>query len=279
LALLAPNGAVAELGDLALAADLRGWIGGLYAGTGRVTVGSAQVGPRESGTQIEGLNLSLAQTPRDERLDLRLELGADTLGVGGRSYRDARLGLTAEGLDGEALSELIQGLKALTSGAVSPAMRGLIGAALMARLLPQLAQAGPRISVDPLRVDTPEGPASARLSLGLAGSPPAGPQTDDPFATPNAWITALSGDGELELPEAIALEWLGRVGPEPVAGSGPAGQDPAHAARARLAPWVDSGWVSERDGRIASVFRLADGLLTVNGKTVPLLRGPAADRP
>jgi len=41
---------------------------------------------------------------------------------------------------------------------------------------------------------------------------------------------------------------------------------------------VEGGWVSELDGRIASNLRLAGGVLTVNGKAVPLLRhqGPAS---
>lgn len=273
LALMAPSGSVGELQGLALAADLQRRSGGLYGGTGRIAVGSAQLGPPGAETRLEGLTLNLNQTPRDERLDLSLELGTETLGVGGGAYRDLRLGLAAERLDGETLSELTEGLKALSSGAVSPTMRGLIGAALMARLLPRLAAAGPRISIDPLRVETPEGPASARLSLGLEGSESAGNPKDTPFSDPRAWITALSGDGEMELPESLALEWLGRAGSASTAAPGPAGDDAANTARARLKPWVEGGWVSASDGRVASAFRLADGLLTVNGKTFPLL-GP-----
>ncbi|MBS1201884.1 MAG: hypothetical protein H6R22_393 [Chromatiaceae bacterium] len=278
LALLAPGGRVAEFKGVALAADLRDWTGGLYAGTGRLSVGSALLGPSAPETRLEGLKLSLAQTPRDGALDLRVELEADTLGYEGRVYRKARLGFAASGLDGETLSELARGHEALSSGAVPPAMRGLIGAALMARLLPRLAAAGLRLSIEPLRIQTPEGLASARLSLGLEGGGSDGNPADAPLADPRVWISALTGDGEMELPETLALEWLGRVGSAPGATPGSAGDARADAARARMKAWVEGGWVSELDGRIASNLRLAGGVLTVNGKAVPLLRhqGPAS---
>ena len=278
LALLAPNGRVAELKGVALAADLRGWTGGLYAGTGRLSLGSAVLGPSAAQTRLEGLKLSVAQTPQDGRLDLRVEVEADTLGQQGRVYRDARLGFAAAGLDGETLSELAQAHEALSSGAVPPAMRGLIGAALMARLLPRLAAAGLRLSIDPLQILTPDGPASARLSLGLEGGGSNGVPADAPLADPRVWISAFSGDGEMELPQTLALEWLGRVGTAPGTAPGSAGDAGANAARARMKAWVEGGWVSELDGRIASNLRLAGGVLTVNGKAVPLLhhQGPAS---
>jgi len=272
LALLAPSRPGAELEELTLAADIRVWSGGLYAGTGHVSVGSAQVGPLGTQTRLDGFRLSINQTPREQHLDLRLDLGADTLSLGDRSYRDLQISLAAEGLDSETLSELNEGLRALSSGAVPPAMRGLIGAALMARLLPRLAVGAPRVTIDPLRVQTPEGLASARLSLNLGSSGSIGNPKDSRFADLPTWIGMLNGGGEMELPESLALNWLGRVEATSKAPSGAAATDQANAARAGLKTWVDGGWVSVQDGRVASAFRFADGLLTVNGKTFPLIR-------
>ena len=272
-----PDGAdqvvLASLKGARITSDLRAWIGGLYTGTSRMEIASARVGtnlnPRGTpdggkgqspDTTVEGIRIQVDQVPRESLLDLRLDLTAATLNLGGQDYRDARIGLSAGPIDGNALSELIAGLRALSAGATSPAMRGLLGATLAARLLPQLAAAQPRIGIDPLVIQTPTGPVSGRLDLGLGTrSADAGRLILDP----TGWLRTLTGEGELALPHAVALEWLARAGP--------ASSEPPQAILDR---WAANGWISAQNDRIASGFRLADGLLAVNGKTLPLRRSP-----
>lgn len=272
LALLAPGGTLAGLSGLSLEADLAEASGAPAAGRAHLAIESAQAGAAEAGKRLEELRLAFAQTPRDGNLDLRIELAARSFGLGGTPFQNARMTVSADALDTHALAELAEGVKALASDAVSPAMRGLVGAALVARLLPRLAVAGPRLDIDPLRVDTADGPAAGRLRLGLdALGNPGDPV--NPFASPSAWIRALSGDGELELPESLALQWLARLDSSPT-GSGLANGGDGEMAQERIQPWIEAGWVSLRDGRLASDFRLTNGLLTVNGKTFPLFRVP-----
>ncbi len=273
LALLSPGGILAGLSGLSLEADLADGSGAPAAGQARLAIESAQAGAAEAGKRLDELSLAIAQTPRDGNLDFRIELAARSLGLGGPPYQNARMALTADAMDTQALAELVEGVKALASDAVSPTMRGLVGAALVARLLPRIAVAGPRLEIDPLRVDTADGPAVGRLRLGLdaLGNPG---EPVNPFASPSTWIRALSGDGELELPEPLALQWLARLDSSPT-GHGSADGGDAERAQERIRPWIKGGWVSLRDGRLASDFRLADGLLTVNGKPFPLFGIPS----
>ena len=71
------------------------------------------------------------------------------------------------------------------------------------------------------------------------------------------WLTAVAGEGEIDLPESIALDWLAQ-----------SGQGTPAAARQRLNGWLDAGWVSARDGRLTSTVRLTDGVFSINGKTM-----------
>lgn len=282
----APAVVLASLRGARADCDLRPWIGGLYAGTGRMELAALRIatgadpdptapptatpgpGPDPSpatppGTAIDGLAIQLDQTPRGTLLDLSLDLTAQRLRLGTPDYRDARLRLAARSLDGETLAELIAARRALSAATASPPLRALVGATLIARLLPRLAAGQPRIGLDPLALDTPDGPVRGRLTLGVGPGDPSPARTPSQTPDPTAWLRNLAGEGELALPRPVALDWLARTAPA----------DPG-GPQARLDRWAAEGWIAERDGRIDARFRLADGQLAVNGKPIPFLAAP-----
>jgi hypothetical protein len=100
------------------------------------------------------------------------------------------------------------------------------------------------------------------------------------------WLALLRAEGDLEVPEAVALDWLGR-GIEGLGGSAITAASSSALAQLKaqsgssdgavpseaqilLGILIRDGWVSRRDDRVASALRLGDGLLTINGKTVPV---------
>ena len=278
--LITPAGPLVRVTDATLRSDLHRWTGGLYTGSTHLQIGTARLGvdgarpvpasltqesPWErppvatpaAGQVLEGLSIDVTQTPRGRTLDFQLIARAETLRLGGRDYRAAQLGVAAESLDGEPLAEVITALQALASAGRTQALRGLIGLTLVTRTLPRLLAAGPKIALDPLRIDTPDGPVHLRLAI---GTPKPGTGSPHPALDAVGWLTAVAGDGDLDLPESIALDWLAR-----------SGQGTPAAARQRLNGWLDDGWVSARDGRLSSTVRLADGVFSINGKTLPLL--------
>jgi hypothetical protein len=271
--LTGPQGTIARVEALRLTSSLRSQPADPGSGSGRALIGSAQAGSPAPGAGTPGG--APPEYPRDARLDLRLTLNATALSLDGESLREPRLGLIAEGLDGAALVELTTGLQALSTGEAPQAVRRLLGAALLAQWLPRLAAGQPRILIDPARVDTTEGPLAVRLSLALgptrSGPDPSGPRGGTSPTDPRDWLGALMAEGEIELPEALARRWLTPGD----AGTGPRPGELGTPRSATLQSWLDGGWVSQRDGRIASAFRLADGLLSVNGKTVPLFGLPS----
>jgi hypothetical protein len=138
-----------------------------------------------------------------------------------------------------------------------------------------------RLALPELVLLSPNGPAVGRLDLRLDGS---AATPDWLTADAGDWLALLGADGELELPEAVALDWLSRsieaedADERPAASlselveaqSATSGQAFPSAAQALLGLWIRDGWVSRRDDRVASALRLGDGLLTINGKTVPI---------
>jgi uncharacterized protein YdgA (DUF945 family) len=266
LELIAPTGPRAYLKGATLNSDLQGGTDGLYTGTSHLQVGAAGIGVADarwggSGLALERLALDLTQTRRARMLGLRLQAQADALRLGGQDYRAARIGLATQSLDGESLAQLITGLRTLSSNTRSQSLRGLIGATLVTSTLPRLLAAGPQLVLDPARFETADGPVRVQISIGTssatAGSTNRGPRRE-------GWLTSIAGQGEVDLPETVAVDWLRR-----------ANQEPAGDARQRLNHWLMEGWVSTRDGRIASAAQLVDGALTINGKSLSLF-GAAA---
>lgn len=275
--LLSPTGPIARLSELRFEAELPD----PASGTARLDVAMVEVaglaqGPDASKSpphtsalptlRVEALSATLSRELRDGLLHLRLALSAQQTATARQTYGRSALGLSADRLDTEALADLAEGVALLGSGQVAPPMQGLVTAGLMMSLVPRFVASSARIGVEPIRIETPDGPVSGRLDLRL-----------DPGADAPTWLTSGVGDwlallridGDLELPETIALDWLARgVEDETLSVSQPAAA--REEARTLLAGWVRDGWVSVRDARVVSAVRLGDGLLTINGKTVPL---------
>ncbi|MGE5154990.1 MAG: DUF945 family protein, partial [Bdellovibrio bacteriovorus] len=259
---------LARVLDLRLTASLRQ----SPAGDTRVGLGplTGSPGAVESTPGTLGSDPGPAQRPSDGRLDLHLGFSAEALTLDGQTYRQPRLGLTTTDLDRTVLGDLKSVLQVLSPGGAPLAMRQMIGAALLGQLLPRLAAGHPRILVDPARVDTPEGPVTARLSLEIEPLDQGIQSRGARRADASGLIRALRAEGEIDLPEPLARRWLA----PPSAGPGRPGSAPSSG----LQGWLDDGLVSLREGRVTSTFRLADGLFTVNGRTFPLLDSPSANR-
>lgn len=275
LELASPTGTVGMVEDLRLTLGLgasprqgkESAVGVIGSDQGRAGADPGVLG-REGGTTGPGSALGQSRGP----LDLRFELATSRASLGDQRYGAMRLGIAAGRLDPGVARELGIALGVLYGSAAPQAVRRLMAVALLTRVLPRLAAAGPRVALAPAHLETPEGPASARLEFAVRHA--AGARQGAGIGPPPAggWLADLSGAGELELPEPLARRWFGRDGalgvPRTTGGEG-SGPSP-------LDVWLSAGWVTLREGRVASAFRLADGLLTLNGRTFPVSVPPVA---
>jgi uncharacterized protein YdgA (DUF945 family) len=271
LALTAPASAVATLTGLHLTAELRSAPQRDKGGSaesneqtkadpsgavpGRLSGGGGATGPEAS------------RYPMPGPVDLHLDLSVEDLTLGDEPYRNIQLGLAGERVDAAAIGDLATTLQTLSSRTLPRAMRNLMTAALLARVLPRITAAEPRIAINPVRMDTPEGPLTGRFELLVEPRDDTAGTTGRRDSTKvGAWVAALRADGEIDMPESLARRWLAGtgLGGSPAPGAGAQAPSPLDA-------WLGDGWISLRDGRVASAIHLADGLLTVNGKTLPLL--------
>jgi hypothetical protein len=241
-----------------------------------------------------GLELRLHTRRERNRFGVTAVLGLDRLLVDDRPLAPLRLGMSLSGVDAAALTELRAARSALAERRLPAVLRGLAITRLVRDKLPALLGQGPSLSIAPLSMNTRHGAVAAELAVLLP--PAAADAMLPPLDRPDLWLSRLRGEGSVELPRRLALEYIEeqqhrRVREELARRGEAAGAMPpeldrqvAAAAAAALAGLVRERWLVPTDGAVAGAepqrlrarFSIGDGLLTINGRTLPLseLAGP-----
>ncbi|CAN5283745.1 hypothetical protein BH24PSE2_BH24PSE2_24040 [soil metagenome] len=213
--------------------------GGSSAYNVELQIPHAELTGREARLSFSDLRFSHAETQSADRIAAAIAIRVEELQVGERTLGPAVLRLQATDLDAVALDRLATANRDAESS--EP------GAALMA-----LVASGASASIDPLRVNTPDGEVSVTARFEFAEHPANGG-------------SALLGPGfsgalRLEVPQAIAAA--------------------AAAARPQFELWLqtllDLGFVEAEQDRYRLNAEYRNGLLTVNGIPLPFPFGGTA---
>ncbi|MEA3277175.1 MAG: DUF945 family protein [Pseudomonadota bacterium] len=251
------------------------WVGGLFAGEGSLRLGEMSVRFPDGDLLAKGISVAVESVPDGALLNMRADSRVDALRVNEAEYAPSRAVISLSRLSVEELASLQQALQDLSGGQVAQSMAGTAMAAIFASHLPQLLATDPGVALERLEIATPQGAATGRLALSAQGLTP------EVLAQQGAWLEHLVADGALSLPKDLLLGLLKgwhrqraldelreregetdvRVDIEPKV---------AEAARDQLADWLRHGWLVEQEGRLMTAIKLADALLTVNGKTIPI---------
>lgn len=266
------------LGDLHAANTIVPWLPGLRIASGDFRIGQVRAEGPNGSIEARDLSLSVQSRPEGGLLDVHLSYRAGVLRIGGADYAPSQADFSATRLDGATLAALQQDLEGLSGKNLPEAMVGIATAAIMMQHLPALAAVDPGVALDRLDIATPSGPVTGHLALGVQGL------TAADIDSRGTWMRRLVGDGELSLPRAVALAVLtavqrqkaldaaedsasGQFAPEPEQEREPAMAD---AAAAQIDDLLQEGWIAADGERLRTALKLADGLLTVNGKTLPI---------
>lgn len=257
------------------------WIDELFTGTGSLRLGELRVQAPDAELLASGIAITAENVPDGGFMNARVEYRVEGLEVNGAQYAPSVLAISVSRLPAEELASLQQALREVTAKPVTGPMAELVLWAILASHLPPLLASDPGLALDRLEVTTPQGQVEGHLALATRGL------THEILERPGAWIGHLVGEAELSLPRTLLIEALAnrqrqealaelrqRAG-EGATLSAPIEGEIAQAAQERLAGLVRDGWVVEREGRAMTAIKLADALLTVNGKPMPLGLGGA----
>ncbi len=254
----------------------RPWILGLEIGSALVSVEVLRIDTADEFVSSRGLTAEIKSEADDGLFNAVAHYSADSIQIQGESYAPSSITVSARRLDGQSLAQMQQGLDDLMDNEVPEEMMGLAVLSVLVTQLPGLTPRDPEIGIDALQIQTPEGPVTGRLVLGTKGV------TQQSVDNPLALLDHVRGTADLSMPRQMAVRLLGlRIREELVVDPQDQGQPrPVLSAQTQeriegmaqqqIQALIQQGWITERGERLESAAILGDGLLTINGKTLPI---------
>jgi uncharacterized protein YdgA (DUF945 family) len=287
--LQASDGAAGELRGLRLDVDLRRSPAGLPVGRWRLGMEWMSVTPPAQTEAKPFAMHSFAVTGTSEERDGAMDVTADyqlgSLVAEGLTYGPFDLRLAARRLAVDALVRIqAAGEEAIAAGATVEGRSEALGVALLANADALLAK-DPSVALDQLSFDMPEGRVAASFELRTVGLRAA------ELRNAQAALQRLQGKAALRLPEVVLAALLRQQGRQQLAALAeehgdaeqPSADEVEEAAGQYAAQQIETLVAQQilvRDaGALAFAAELRNGLLTVNGKSIPLaslLQRPAA---
>ncbi|MCW8906757.1 MAG: YdgA family protein [Sedimenticola sp.] len=276
------NGSLLKLQGMRLDSRSQKDASGLMLGGGRFSVDRFELNDtaRESRLQIRELSVDAESSNRESGVAAHIRYSLQSLQLDDKTYGPAELKLGLANLSAPALLEIQQSVEAINAQQLSEQEKG---AALMSVLMgnaPALLKGDPRLSIDPLRVETPDGLIEGQLSLQSRGL-----QWQD-LGKASVVLGKLAGEGSLRMPEKLfrglmrqkartdllrQFEQRRLADPDqPVPDEAQLEQLVERLSEQQISVLLGQEILVREGDAILTEATLADGLLSVNGKTVPL---------
>ncbi len=251
-------------------------VGSVFAGTASLRLDELALRLPDAVLDAGGISVKVDSEPQGRLLNARAAYRVERLTLQGADYGPSLAEFSLSRVSGDDLAALQQALRQVSAQPLARSLAGLAMAAVLAEHLPRLLATDPAVGLDRLEVTTPEGRVEGRLLLSARGL------SADVMRRPGAWLAQVVGEGDVSLPESLllrlleerhrsqALETNRRGGSGSQALTEEAEREVGRSARDQLAALVRDGWLVAREGRVSTEVKLADALLTINGKTLPI---------
>jgi len=275
----AADGGAGELAGLRLEVDLKRGPADLPVGGWRFGLERIAITPPAGAAPfaLDALELAVSSTANGGIVDGVADYRLRSLTAEGETYGPFDMRLSVRGLPAEALSRVQAAMEELATEAASPEERSqALGVALLANADALLA-GNPAIAIEHLRLDTPQGRAEGSLELKAVGL-----QVSQ-LRDPNAALRGIEGKAALRLPESLLNALLQQNARQQIMrlveeqgedAAGPTAEEiediVAQHASQQIESLVAQEILTRDGGSVALAALLRNGLLTVNGKTVPL---------
>jgi uncharacterized protein YdgA (DUF945 family) len=265
--------------DLSIQLDQVAVLEAWLVGRGRLSLGEARLlwDVLPNPLVLRGVEVVAESGAETGLLGLAIDSDIAELTLGDESYGPAEVRVQLTDLPGPTLARLLEGLGAAWVPLLESDRSADTQVAGLAEGFLELLNREPKFSLA-AQMKTPEGSVRADVRLR-----PTGFSADD-LSHPPRWLSHLSGEVELHIPEPLSRRMLGawmRHGPSeaPPQGSDqqlPPGDDEARVAMAvdrQLADLLRQDLLVRVGKDLVTVARLGSGLLAINGRTFPLSLG------
>lgn len=255
---------------------------GLMLGTGdmkarRIGMASAT---GITGVEIRNLDIEVESAIEAKLVNGRMRYRLDSIKVAEDNFGPIDVELQMDNLSALALAQIQQGMDELGQQQLPPQQRGMAAMGVMLNNGPVLLKDDPRFAIKRLHVQTPDGVIDGSLKV-----QPVGLEWAE-IANMPAILNKLEAEAELQMPERLFLAMfkqqarqvvMMQIEQQRMLGEEVAEPDPEqmevhieNMARQQLDGLLQQEILVRKGEDIATVASLRNGLLTVNGKSLPL---------
>jgi len=274
------DGSGGELGGLSLDVDFRRGPAGLPVGGWRFVLQRLTVdAPEAQGFALDLLEIVVGTAERDGSIDATADYRVRSLTAEDERYGPFDMRFAITGLPPDALAQVQAAAEEAATLAATAEERGqAVAVALLANADALLAN-DPAIALERFTLDTPQGRVDASLTLQAVGLRAA--QLRDPQGA----LSRIEGRAAVRVPETLLAAMLRQQARQQLARNAQAEEDdtPAPAAEAieaaaaqhatqQIESLVTQQLLTREGETLVLAALLRNGLLTVNGKTIPLTR-------
>jgi uncharacterized protein YdgA (DUF945 family) len=224
-----------------------------------------------------GLSAAAEVNEAGDQLSLAAEYSLDSMtGLPDAELADVRLGMRFSNFDIAAYEQLVQQAQTLDRSSPEASQAAL---QQMAPVFTELLRGSPSLELAPLSLEWNGQPFAADMRVVFNADGLREAEFEQMTANPVLALAALSGDGQVEVSEAIATQLVASALRDQLAQSLPPDSEltddqVAQAAAAQAAMTIESlvqqGMLERSEQLLKSDFNYADGLLTVRGTAIPL---------
>lgn len=271
-----------ELGEAQLDSSTSTSASGLLLGGGELTIERFSVRDAETGGQvdIEGIAVDVQSSEASEQVAAAANYRIESIAVGEEHYGPGLLRVELDRLSAPQMVRLQQAMEEINRQSMSDAERGMALMGVVMTVAPELLKGDPSIAIKPLRLVTPEGTVDGELTLrgnGLTLADLSSVQSlagklvaDLSLRMPEKLLRAMLVQQtrmKLEQQMALVVEQGGEV---PDLDEEQLRQLIELRVDEQIDQWLLQEVVERVGSDLATVVSLSSGLLTVNGKTVPI---------
>ena len=268
--------------DVTLNSDSKAGLLGMFLGSGRFNIKQIDFKNPEKDVaiNIDAISVSGDSSENGGNLIFDANYAVNAVTVNGTVYGPAQLELGIENIPAEVAAKLQKELKKMRSLKLTKEQEGMAVMSMMVGAAPDLLKANPKMTIKRLFVKTPDGDIDGKLSIAANGL-----QWNE-ITNVQTVLQKLEADAAISLPEKLLKAVMGmqakvalmrqidqrkKMGHEITV---PAKEELEKLSKEMVEQqlaFVLQQELAKRDGtNISSQAKLGDGLLSVNGKTIPL---------
>lgn len=279
LKLYSPGQGLLQIGKVKVKSDSSRGIADLMLGNGVFDIErfSMKDSQRDFQVNVENIIASADTYAEGSNVNLKANYKVGSILVNEERYGPVIFEMEFTSISAEAMARLQQSIQEMQQNQLPPEQQGMAVMGTLMSIMPAILEQNPGMEFKRIEVNTPQGAIKASLSI------KADSVSITDIAASDKLFQKLLGDARMQVPETLVRQMLENVTRQQIMAGLASGEqviempDPEEIqtlvdqqVTAQLDGLIGQGFLERNNGNLVAVASLKSGLLSVNGKMIPL---------